>query len=135
VGLEWVAAGANIGYFGDRTLIMHRFLISLLALGLLAGCATAPSPPLTADDPANPSATEAPVQAIPNALDRDRLSRKTQQILAQASREQQANQGGPDAADQNNEKMKNMPDMPTPQPQPMPQAPPKASPTPDSQSR
>jgi hypothetical protein len=75
---------------------MNRYLITLIALGVLAGCATAPSPPLTADDPANPSAPEASARAIPSALSTDDLSRKTRQILAQAAKEpQQSNQTSP----------------------------------------
>ena len=75
---------------------MNRYLITLIALGVLAGCATAPLPPLTADDPADPSAPEAPVRAIPNALSTDGLSRKTGQILAEATKEpQQSNQAAP----------------------------------------
>jgi hypothetical protein len=74
----------------------YQYLITLIALGVLAGCATAPPPPLTADDPAAPSAQEAPVRAISNALSTDGLSRKTRQILALAAKEpQQSNQASP----------------------------------------
>jgi hypothetical protein len=68
---------------------MNRYCVSLLALGLLAGCATAPPPPLTVDDPANPSAPEAPARPLRNALGADGLTRKSRQILAQAAKEQQ----------------------------------------------
>jgi hypothetical protein len=75
---------------------MHRYYVTLIFLCLLAGCATAPPPPLTADAPANPSAPEAPVPSIRNALGTDGLTRKTRQILAQATREpQQSNQASP----------------------------------------
>jgi hypothetical protein len=115
---------------------MNRYLITLIALGLLAGCATAPPPPLTADDPASPSAPEAPVRTIRNALGTDGLTSKTHQILAQAAKEQQqSNQSGPVAGDQNGEDMKNMPDMRPPQQErmpgmQMPQGPAQSSPTP-----
>jgi hypothetical protein len=75
---------------------MNRYLITLIAWGVLAGCATAPPPPLTADDPADPCAPEAPARTIPNSLSTDGLSRKTRQILAQAAKEpQQSNQTSP----------------------------------------
>jgi hypothetical protein len=64
---------------------MHRHLITLIALALWAGCATVSPPPLSADDPANPSAPEAPVRSTRNALGTDALTKKTRQILAQAS--------------------------------------------------
>jgi hypothetical protein len=111
---------------------MNRYSITLIALGLLIGCTTAPPPPLTADDPASPSAPETPVRTPPNALGADGLTKKTRQILAQAVKEQQqSNQSGPDAGDQKGQQMMNMPNMqppqqqqpspsPTPQPQQMP---------------
>ena len=116
---------------------MNLYLIMLIALGFLAGCATAPPPPLTADDSANPSAPEAPVRPIRNALGADPLTRKTRQILAQAAKEpQQPNLGDPDAGDQNREQMKNMPDMQPPQQQmpgmQMPQGASKTPPTSDN---
>jgi hypothetical protein len=75
---------------------MNRYSASLLALGLLAGCATAPPPPLTLEDPANPSASEIPARPLRNALGADDLTRKSRQILAQAAKEQQQwDQSGP----------------------------------------
>ena len=68
---------------------MNRHSITFIFLGLLAGCATAPLPPLTADDPASPSAQEAQVRAPGNTLDTDGLTRKSRQILAQAAKEQE----------------------------------------------
>jgi hypothetical protein len=68
---------------------MNRYCVWLLALGLLAGCATAPPPPLNVDDPANPSAPEVPARPLRNALGADGLTRKSRQILAQAAKEQQ----------------------------------------------
>src|SRR6266576_5893315 len=50
---------------------MNRYSILLVALGLLAGCATAPPPPLKADNPASPSAPEATVRPLRNALGSD----------------------------------------------------------------
>jgi hypothetical protein len=114
----------------------YQYLITLIALGVLAGCATAPPPPLTADDPASPSATKAPVRTIRNALGTDGLTRKTRQILAQAAKEQQqSNQSGQVAGDRNGEDVKNMPDLQPPQQQQMPgmqmpQGPAQSSPTP-----
>jgi hypothetical protein len=97
---------------------MNRYFVALIALSLLAGCATAPSPPLAADDPASPSAPEAPVHAIRNPLRADGLSKKTRQLLAQAAKEQQqAEQSGPDAGEQKGEEMKNMPNVQPPQEQ------------------
>jgi hypothetical protein len=60
---------------------MNRYSITLIVLGLLSGCATAPLPPLTADNPANPSASEGPVHATRNALGTDGLTKKSRQIL------------------------------------------------------
>ena len=98
---------------------MNRYTI-LVALGLLAGCATAPPPPLTADDPANPSAPEAAVRPLRNALGVDDLTKKSRQILAQAAKEQQqGDQSGAASGDQQDQGTQNMPGMQMPQ-QPSP---------------
>jgi hypothetical protein len=68
---------------------MNRCSIPFIAVGLLAGCATAPPPPLTADNPASPSAPEATVRPLHNALGADDLTKKTRQIFAQAAKQQQ----------------------------------------------
>ena len=92
---------------------MERFSTSLLALSLLAGCAAAPPPAMTADNPANPSAPEATVRPLPNALGTDSLTRKSRQILAQAAKEQQQwDQGGPNSGNQKEQEMKNLPGSP-----------------------
>ena len=65
---------------------MSRHSIPLVALGLLAGCVTVPSPPLIADNPASPSAPEAAVRPLRNALAADDLTKKTREILAQAGK-------------------------------------------------
>jgi hypothetical protein len=105
---------------------MTRYSLPLLVLGLLAACAEAPPPPLTADDPANPSGAEATVSNRRNPLDVDRLTRKSRQILAQAAKQQQQwDQGGPDSGDQEGQKMQNIPAMKMPQNQSSP------SPTPE----
>jgi hypothetical protein len=91
---------------------MNRYSILLIVLSLLAGCATAPPPPLTADNPASPSAPEATVRPLRNALGVDDLTRKSRQILAQV-------------AEQQGQQMQNMPGMQMPQQQ--------ASPTPTPQ--
>jgi hypothetical protein len=104
---------------------MNRYSITLIALGLLIGCTTAPPPPLTADDPASPSAPETPVRTPPNALGADGLTRKTHQILAQAAKEQQqSDQSGPDVDDQKGQQMKNTPNLQPLQQQPAPAPPP-----------
>jgi hypothetical protein len=129
---------------------MNRYSIPLIALGL-AGCATAPPPPLTADNPASPSAPEATVRPLRNALGVDDLTRKSRQILAQAAKQQQQwDQSGPVSGGQQGQQMENMPGMqmprqqvsstPTPQPQQMnqmsgmkmPQEQSQPSPTPNS---
>jgi hypothetical protein len=86
---------------------MNRYFVTLIASGLLAGCAMDAPPPLTADDPASPAAPQAPGHATPDALGIDGLTRKSRQIL-QPSQEEQ------------------LPGMQ------MPQGPPKPSPTPEN---
>jgi hypothetical protein len=130
---------------------MNRYSILLIVLSLLAGCATAPPPPMTADNPASPSAPEATVRPLRNALGVDDLTRKSRQILAQAAKQQQQwDQSGPVSGDQQGQQMQNMPGMqmpqqasPTPTPQPhhqmdqmpgmkMPQEQSQPSPTPNN---
>ena len=69
---------------------MNRFSILAVALGLLLGCATTPPPPLMADNPASPSAPEAALRPLRDALGVDDLTTKTRQIFAQAAQQQQA---------------------------------------------
>jgi hypothetical protein len=96
---------------------MNRYSIPLIAWGFLAGCATAPPPPLRADNPANPSAPEAIIRPLRNALGVDSLTKKSRQILAQAAKQQQQwDQSGPDSGDQQGQQMQNMPGMQMPQP-------------------
>jgi hypothetical protein len=45
-------------------------------------------PPLTADDPASPSAPQAAVHPLRNALAADDLTKKTREIFAQAGKQQ-----------------------------------------------
>jgi hypothetical protein len=105
---------------------MNRYSILLVALGLLAGCGTAPPTPLTADNPASPSAPEATVSPFRNALGIDDLTKKSRHILAQAAKQQQQwDQSGPVSGDQQGQQMKKMPGMRMPQQQ--------ASPTPTLQ--
>jgi hypothetical protein len=66
---------------------MNRSPIPLIALGLLASCATAPQPPLSADSPASPSAPEAIERPLRNAVAADDLTKKTRQIFAQAGKQ------------------------------------------------
>jgi hypothetical protein len=105
---------------------MDRYSILLVALSLLAGCATAPPPPLTADNPASQSAPEATVRPFRDALGVDDLTKKSRQTLAQAAKQQQQwDQSGPVSGDQQGQQMQNMPGMQMPQQQ--------ASPTPTPQ--
>ncbi|MGA8657972.1 MAG: hypothetical protein WB586_17650 [Chthoniobacterales bacterium] len=106
---------------------MNRYSVLLIALSLLAGCATAPPPPLTADNPANPSAPEAALHPFRNALGVDDLTRKSRRILAQAAQQQQRwDKSGPVSGDQQGQQMQNMPGMQMPQEQSQP------SPTPNN---
>ena len=57
-------------------------------MGVLAGCATTPPPPLAADNPANPSAPEAIEHPLRNPLAADDLTKKTREIFAQAGKQQ-----------------------------------------------
>ena len=105
---------------------MNLHCIPIVALGLLAGCTTAPPPPLTVDNPASPSAPEATVRPLRKGLGVDDLTRKSRQILAQAAEQQQRwDQSGPVSGDQQGQQMQNMPGMQMPQQQ--------ASPTPTPQ--
>jgi hypothetical protein len=100
---------------------MNRNSIPLVAFSLLVGCTTAPTPPLTADNPADPSAPEAAVRPLRNALAVDDLTKKSRQILAQAAKQQQQwDQSGPVSGDQQGQQMQNMPGMQMPQQQPSP---------------
>jgi hypothetical protein len=100
---------------------MNRYSILSIVLSLLAGCATALPPPLTADNPASPSAPEATVWPLHKALGVDCLTKKSRQILAQAAKQQQQwDQSSPDSGDQQGQQMQNMPGMQMPQPQPSP---------------
>jgi hypothetical protein len=97
---------------------MDRYSILLVALSLLAGCATAPPPPLTADNPASPSAPEATLRPFRDALGVDDLTKKSRQTLAQAAKQQQQwDQSGPVSGDQQGQQMQNMPGMQMPQEQ------------------
>jgi hypothetical protein len=68
---------------------MIRRSIALIVAGVLAGCATAPPPSLTADNPASSSAPEAMEHPLRNTLAADDLTRKTRQIFAQADKQDQ----------------------------------------------
>ena len=65
-----------------------KYSLPLVALGLLGGCVTAPPPSLTADNPASPSAPEAGVRPLHNALAADDLTRKTRELLTQTGKPQ-----------------------------------------------
>jgi hypothetical protein len=90
---------------------MNGYFIPLITL-LFAGCATAPPPPLTADNPASPSAPEATIRPRRNALGADDLTTKTRQIFAQAAKQEQ--QASPTPTPQPHQ-MDQMPGMKMPQ--------------------
>jgi len=92
---------------------MNRYSILLVALSLLVGCATGPPTPLTADNPASPSAPEATVRPLRNALGADDLTKRTRQIFAQAA-QQQNQQASPTPTPQQ-QQMDQMPGMKMPQ--------------------
>ena len=87
---------------------MNRCSIPLIAVSLLAGCAATPPPPLTADNPASPSAPEATVRPFHNALGTDDLTTKTRQIFAQAAKQQQPASPTPTPQQQQMDKMPGM---------------------------
>jgi hypothetical protein len=106
--------------------LMKRSSATLLFFCFLGGCATAPPPPLTADSPASPSAPEATVPPLHNALAVDDLTRKTRQIFEESAKEHQGDQSGPASGEQQAQQMQNMPGMNMPQEQTHP------SPTPSN---
>jgi hypothetical protein len=89
---------------------MNRYSIPLVALSLLAGCVTAPPPPLTPDNPASPSAPEATAHPLGNPLAVDSLTKKTREMLAQAGKQQ----GQPSPTPIPESKMDQMPGMKMP---------------------
>jgi hypothetical protein len=88
---------------------MNRYPLPLIALGLLAGCAATPTPPLSADSPASPSAPEAIEHPIRNAVAVDDLTKKTRQIFAQANKQKPLPASTPQQ-----QQMDQMPDMKMP---------------------
>jgi hypothetical protein len=56
---------------------------------MLTACIMAPAPPLTADNPGNPSAPVAVERPLRNALAADDLTKKTRQIFAQAQNQEE----------------------------------------------
>jgi len=87
---------------------MNRCSIPLIALGVLAGCSTAAPPPLTADDPASPSAPEAIESPVRNALAADDLTKKTRQIFAHADKQQEQPSPTPEPQQQQMDQMPGM---------------------------
>jgi hypothetical protein len=90
---------------------MKQCSIRLIAVGLLTGCAATPPPPLTADNPASPSAPEATERPFRNVLATDDLTKKTRQLLAQSSQQQE--QASPTPTPQQ-QQMDQMPGMKMP---------------------
>ena len=64
-------------------------LLTFLATTLLAGCATAPPPPLTAAHPASPDAPEGARLARQTSLRADDTTRKSHAMLSAALKEQE----------------------------------------------
>lgn len=64
-------------------------LLTFLAATLLAGCATAPPPPLTAAHPASPDAPEGARFARQTSLRVDDTTRKSHALLSAAQKEQE----------------------------------------------
>jgi hypothetical protein len=64
-------------------------LLTLFAAAFLAGCATAPPPPLTAASPASPDATEGARLARQTSLRADETTRKSSALLSAAQKEQE----------------------------------------------
>ena len=64
-------------------------LISFFAAALLAGCASAPPPPLTADHPASADAPEGARVARTTSLRADEATRKSRVLLSAAQEEQE----------------------------------------------
>ncbi len=85
-----------------------KYSIPFVALGLLGGCVTAPSPSLTADNPASPSAPEAGGQPLRNALAADDLTRKTRELLAQTGKPQDQPSSAPIPEEQQMDQMPGM---------------------------
>ena len=67
---------------------MLRF-IPFLAAVLIAGCASAPMPPLTASSPASPQAPEGARLARTTSLRPDETTRKSHALLSAALKEQE----------------------------------------------
>ena len=67
---------------------MTRFL-TFLAATLLAGCATAPPPPLTAAHPASPDAPEGARLVRQTSLRADEATRKSRTLLSAGQKEQE----------------------------------------------
>jgi hypothetical protein len=107
---------------------MNRCSVILIAFGLLTACSTAPPAPLAADDPASPSAPEAPLGVTHDSLGADGLTKKTRQILAQAALDQQSDQNGSGTDDRKGQEMKNMPNMQQQMQMPESQSQPSAAP-------
>jgi hypothetical protein len=88
---------------------MNRVFLPLIVAKILTACTTAPAPPLTADNPGNPSAPVAVERPSQNALAADDLTKKTQQIFAQAQ-----NQEGQPSPTPTPQQMNQMPGMKMP---------------------
>ena len=71
------------------------FIFIVTAAALLAGCAIAPLPPLTADSPASPDAAAGVTAGRPASLLPDEATFKTRAMLAAAAK---ADEQGPVAA-------------------------------------
>ena len=87
---------------------MNRYSLPLVALSFLAGCATAPPPLLTADNPASPTAAEATVHPLRNTLVADDLTKTTRKILAQSGKQEDQPSPSPTPQQQQMDQMPGM---------------------------
>lgn len=65
---------------------MNRVFPPLIVANILTACTTAPVPPLSPDNPGNPSALVTIEQPFRNPLAADGLTKKTAQIFAQTNK-------------------------------------------------
>ena len=65
---------------------MNRAFLPLLVANILTACTTTPVPPLTADNPANPSAPVAGEPQLRNPLAADDVTKTTAQIFARGQK-------------------------------------------------
>jgi hypothetical protein len=90
---------------------MTRSILIAIALGLLAGCAINDFPPLTADNPASPSAPEAVGHPVRFSLGTDSATQRTRQLIAARAQQDSSVQPQQQQKDKTMPGMENMPGM------------------------